>query len=78
MPVQDPKALMRRFYIKVWNRGDVEFAHEVFAADYVLRNLAGTRSKMSGGSEPECATEIGHRCSNGAARFASIRPRSGR
>jgi steroid delta-isomerase-like uncharacterized protein len=36
------KALVSRFYEEVWRRGNVEFAHEVFADDYVRHDLRPT------------------------------------
>jgi steroid delta-isomerase-like uncharacterized protein len=33
------KALVRRFYDEVWNRGNLAVADEVFAADYVRHDL---------------------------------------
>jgi predicted SnoaL-like aldol condensation-catalyzing enzyme len=33
------RALVLRFYEEVWNRGNVDVAHEVFAADYVRHDL---------------------------------------
>jgi predicted ester cyclase len=35
----DNKALVRRFYNEVWNRGNLDVANEVFAADYVRHDL---------------------------------------
>jgi steroid delta-isomerase-like uncharacterized protein len=36
------KALVERFYDEVWARGNVGFAHEVFADDYVRHDLRPT------------------------------------
>lgn len=44
MAVEDNKALVRRFYDEVWDRGNVEFAHEVFADDYVRHDLRATQA----------------------------------
>lgn len=33
------KQLIARFYEEVWNRGNVEFTHEVFAPDYKRHDL---------------------------------------
>jgi steroid delta-isomerase-like uncharacterized protein len=33
------EALVRRFYEEVWNRGNLDVADEVFAADYVRHDL---------------------------------------
>jgi len=42
MSVAENKALVRRFYEEVWDRGNVEFAHAVFADDYVRHDLRPT------------------------------------
>lgn len=39
MTVEQNKALIRRFYEEVWNRGNLDVAHAVFAADYVRHDL---------------------------------------
>jgi steroid delta-isomerase-like uncharacterized protein len=38
------KALVRRFYEEVWDRGNVDFAHEVFHDDYVRHDLRPTQA----------------------------------
>ena len=35
MGVAENKELVRRFYEEVWDHGNLEFSHEVFADDYV-------------------------------------------
>ena len=42
MDVEANKALVRRFYDEVWRRGNVRFAQEVFADDYVRHDLRPT------------------------------------
>ena len=42
MSTEDNKALVRRFYEEVWDRGNVAFAGEVFAEDYVRHDLRPT------------------------------------
>jgi len=44
MGVAENKQLVRRFYEEVWDRGNVEFAHEVFADDYVRHDLRPTQA----------------------------------
>ena len=44
MGVAENKELVRRFYAEVWDRGNVEFAHEVFADDYVRHDLRPTQA----------------------------------
>jgi steroid delta-isomerase-like uncharacterized protein len=39
MGVGDNKALVRRFYAEVWDKGNVSVAREVFASDYVRHDL---------------------------------------
>ena len=40
--VDDNKALVRRFYEEVWDRGNTDFAFQVFADDYVRHDLRPT------------------------------------
>ena len=44
MSTEENKALVRRFYDEVWNRGNTDFAHEVFAEDYVRHDLRPTEA----------------------------------
>ncbi len=44
MSADDNKALVRRFYEEVWAKGNVAFAHEVFADDYVRHDLRPTKA----------------------------------
>jgi steroid delta-isomerase-like uncharacterized protein len=39
MSTLDNKALVRRFYVEVWGKGNLDTADEVFAADYVRHDL---------------------------------------
>lgn len=39
MGVEQNKALVRRFYAEVWDKGNVSVAHDVFAPDYVRHDL---------------------------------------
>jgi steroid delta-isomerase-like uncharacterized protein len=41
---EENKALVHRFYDEVWNRGNTDFAHEVFAEDYVRHDLRPTEA----------------------------------
>jgi steroid delta-isomerase-like uncharacterized protein len=45
MGVVENKALVRRFYEEVWDRGNVEFTYEVFADDYVRHDLRSTQAR---------------------------------
>ena len=42
MSTEENKALVRRFYEEVWNRGNLGVADEVFAAGYVRQDLRPT------------------------------------
>ena len=44
MSVEENKALVRRFYEQVWNRGNVDVAAEVFAEGYVRHDLRPTQA----------------------------------
>jgi steroid delta-isomerase-like uncharacterized protein len=40
--VEENKALVRRFYEEVWDRGNTDFAYQVFAEDYVRHDFRPT------------------------------------
>jgi hypothetical protein len=42
MTADENEALMRRFYEEVWDRGNSDFAFEVFADGYVRHDLRPT------------------------------------
>jgi steroid delta-isomerase-like uncharacterized protein len=44
MSVEENKALVRRFYEEVWDKGNTEFAYEVFADDYLRHDLRPTQA----------------------------------
>ena len=44
MSTEENKALARRFYEEVWDRGNTDFAFEVFAEDYVRHDLRPTEA----------------------------------
>src|SRR5918992_4130929 len=44
MSTEENKALVRRFYEEVWNRGNTDFAFDVFAEDYVRHDLRPTEA----------------------------------
>ena len=44
MSTEDNTALARRFYEEVWDRGNTDFAFEVFADDYVRHDLRPTEA----------------------------------
>ena len=39
MSIEDHKALIRRFYEEVWNKGNLDAADTIFADDYVRHDL---------------------------------------
>jgi predicted SnoaL-like aldol condensation-catalyzing enzyme len=44
MSAEQNKATVRRFYEEVWNKGNVDFALEVFAEDYTRHDLRPTEA----------------------------------
>jgi predicted ester cyclase len=44
LSVDENKALVRRFYEEVWDRGNSDFAYEVFADNYVRHDLRTTEA----------------------------------
>lgn len=44
MSADESKALIRRFYEEVWDKGNSDFAYEVFADDYVRHDLRPTEA----------------------------------
>ena len=42
MDTEQNKSTVRRFYEEVWNRGNVDFAFQVFAEDYIRYDLRPT------------------------------------
>ena len=44
MPAPENKALIRRFYEQVWDKGNLDVCDEVFAADYVRHDLRPTEA----------------------------------
>jgi len=54
------KALVRRFYEEVWERGNVVFAHEVFAEDYARHDLRPTRAAVGPAGQAVIAEQFRH------------------
>ena len=44
MSVEENKALVRRFYEEVWDKGNTDFAYEVFTDSYVRHDLRPTQA----------------------------------
>jgi steroid delta-isomerase-like uncharacterized protein len=55
MATEENKALVRRFYEEVWDRGNVEFAQEVFAGDYLRHDLRPTAAAPGGQGQRQIA-----------------------
>jgi steroid delta-isomerase-like uncharacterized protein len=55
MGVEENKALVRRFYEEVWDRGNVEVAYEVFADDYLRHDLRPTAAAPGPSGQREIA-----------------------
>jgi len=49
------KRLVERFYDEVWGRGNVQFAHEVFADDYVRHDLRPTQAGPGAAGQAQIA-----------------------
>lgn len=58
MNVEANKALGRRFYDEVWRRGNVRFAEEVFADDYVRHDLRPTQAAPGGAGQALIAEQF--------------------
>ena len=52
------KALIRRFYEEVWNRGHLEVADEVFAEDYVRHDLRPTQALPGPAGQKKVAADF--------------------
>ena len=61
------KALVQRFYDEVWDRGNFEFAHEVFLDDYVRHDLRLTPAGH--GAAGQAAIAAGFRAAFPDARW---------
>jgi len=58
MSAEANKALVRRFYEEVWNRGELDVADEVFAADYVRHDFRGTEPKAGPPGQKQIAADF--------------------
>ena len=58
MGVVENKALVLRFYEEVWDKGNVEFAREVFHDDYVRHDLRPTPALPGGAGQARIAADF--------------------
>ena len=58
MGLEENKALVRRFYEQVWNRGNVHVAAEVFAEDYVRHDLRPSEALPGPTGQANIATDF--------------------
>lgn len=58
MGIAEDKALVRRFYEEVWDRGNVEFAHQVFHDDYVRHDLRPSAAGPGPGGQAKIAADF--------------------
>ncbi len=58
MPTEANKALWRRFYEEVWERGNTDFAYEVFAEDYVRHDLRATAALSGPAGQKKIADDF--------------------
>ena len=58
MAVADNKALVLRFYDEVWDKGNVDFAGEVFRDDYVRHDLRPTPAQPGPAGQARIAAEF--------------------
>ncbi len=58
MSTEENKALVRRFYEEVWDRGNTDFAFDVFAEDYVRHDLRPTEALPGPGGQKRIADDF--------------------
>ena len=58
MGVEKNKDLVRRFYDEVWNRGNVEFASQVFGDDYVRHDLRPSQALPGPAGQAKIAADF--------------------
>ena len=58
MPAEENKALVRRFYEEVWDRGNVKFALEVFRDDYERHDLRPSVADPGGAGQARIAADF--------------------
>jgi steroid delta-isomerase-like uncharacterized protein len=55
---EENKALVRSFYDRVWNRGEVDAAAEVFASDYVRHDLRPSQAEPGPAGQAKIAADF--------------------
>jgi steroid delta-isomerase-like uncharacterized protein len=60
MGVDANKKVVERFYEEVWGRGNVEFANEVFADDYLRHDLRPTQAAPGAAGQARIAEAFRH------------------
>ena len=58
MNTEANKALVRRFYDEVWNKGNLDAADEIFAADYVRHDLRPGQGLPGAAGQKKIAAEF--------------------
>ena len=59
MSAEQNKATVLRFYEEVWNKGNVDFAFEVFAEDYIRHDLRPTEALAGPEGQRKIAADSG-------------------
>jgi steroid delta-isomerase-like uncharacterized protein len=58
MSVEENKALVRRFYDQVWNKGHVAVTSDVFAEDYVRHDLQASSAELGPSGQARIAADF--------------------
>lgn len=58
MSVESNKDLIRRFYDEVWNKGNVDFAYEVFDDNYVRHDLRPGNPPLGAAGQKQIAADF--------------------
>jgi steroid delta-isomerase-like uncharacterized protein len=72
MGVAENKALVLRFYEEVWDKGNVEFASEVFRDDYVRHDLRVTPAPAGPAGQSKIAADFREAFSDARFRVGLI------
>ena len=58
MAVEDNKALVRLFYEEVWDKGNTDFAYDVFADDYIRHDFRATEPPRGPSGQKKIADDF--------------------